>query len=210
MISRALFTGLILAGGLGRRMQFEADDDSGPLEKGLALLHGEPLVAHACRALSPQVAALRISANRQAARYAHHAPVIADDPALGSDLGPLAGVERGLATMDTPWLAVLPVDVLGVPADMVERLAKGAKRAGAAAAYATTRAGGDETRAHPLCMVARADLLDDLRRYLKQGDRKVFLWMQRIGAASVLFDDEQAFDNINTCADLARAGGGRT
>jgi len=209
MISRALFTGLILAGGLARRMQSDADDGSGSQEKGLAMLRGEPLVAHACRALSPQVAVLRISANRQVARYAHHAPVIADDPALGTDLGPLAGVERGLATMDTPWLAVLPVDVLGVPADMVERLAAGAKQAGAPAAYAVTMAGGDETRAHPLCMVVRATLLGDLRRYLKQGDRKVFLWMRRIGAAPVLFEGERVLANINTRADLARAESGR-
>src|SRR5690606_27293541 len=132
MIPRADFTGLILAGGLARRMQGDASGvprhvlahgacGAAAREKGLTLLRGEPLVAHACRALAPQVGSLLISANRHMDQFAQYGQVVSDDVALGSNLGPLAGVVRGLDEASTPWLAVMPVDVLGVPPDMVSR-----------------------------------------------------------------------------------------
>ena len=54
-------TGLLLAGGRGRRM--------GGADKGLLLLDGKPLALHTLRRLRPQVATVLISANRNAAFY---------------------------------------------------------------------------------------------------------------------------------------------
>ncbi|NYT35686.1 molybdenum cofactor guanylyltransferase [Allopusillimonas soli] len=221
-MDRSLLTGVVLAGGLARRMQgggvsVPAPDSSQPAvrgafaqaetmpvsrrEKGLLMLAGEPLVAGACRVLRPYVQTMLISANRETDRYGLHGTVIRDDPALGEDVGPLAGVARALACAQTPWLAALPVDVVNVPVDLVAILAAAARRAGVRAAYVMH--GG---RAHPLCLVARTDLAGDVRDYLLRGDRKVQLWLDRIEALAVPFSaDSDAFFNINTPVDLQRA-----
>ncbi len=219
MIPRTAFTGLVLAGGLARRMQGAGSRRppdqvnqhsalpgfSAETEKGLALLRGEPLVAHACRALASQVDSVLISANRHTEQYARYGQVISDDPVLGNDLGPLAGVAQGLATITTEWLAVMPVDVLGIPADMVARLADGATQHGAHAAYAVNAVGQSE-RAHPLCMIVHRSMAADLQAFIQAGDRKVFMWMSRISAVPVRFEsNEQAFANINTLDDLEKA-----
>src|SRR3546814_18963902 len=96
----------------------------------------------------------------------------------------------------TPWLAVMPVDVLNLPVNMVARLAGAADAAGALIAYASTAdpdldvdsaaagpgAAGLKGRAHPLCMVLHASLADSLRNYLLAGARQVQLWQTRHGS----------------------------
>ncbi|KAA0890101.1 molybdenum cofactor guanylyltransferase [Pusillimonas sp. ANT_WB101] len=225
MIPREHLTGLILAGGRASRMQptVAGSAPSGrlvrhgprgglspempaansgivPIEKGLALLHDEPLVAHARRFLQGQVSRVVISANRSVDAFARYGEVITDDAEIGPDAGPLAGIYSALVRIDTPWLVVTPVDVINPPEDLVPRLADAIARKVAQAAYATT------TRSHPLCMMVHADLAPSLRSYLLGGDRKVMLWLERIGAVSAPFDmGEHAFANINTLADLQHA-----
>ena len=53
-------TGLILAGGLARRMQGERSG----VDKGLVDFRGEAMIAHVVRRLAPQVQSLLINANR--------------------------------------------------------------------------------------------------------------------------------------------------
>jgi molybdenum cofactor guanylyltransferase len=60
--ARADLTGLVLAGGQGSRM--------GGVDKGLQLLHNQPLALHAAQRLAPQVGPLLISANRHHSHYA--------------------------------------------------------------------------------------------------------------------------------------------
>ena len=55
-------TGVILAGGLARRM--------GGVDKGRQLLDGKPLVEHVAARLAPQVGTLLINANRSQSDYA--------------------------------------------------------------------------------------------------------------------------------------------
>lgn len=213
MTTAASMTGLILAGGQARRMQDGASAQAPSrrgqeqamrmaptIDKGLLDLCDEPLVAHARRFLAPQVRALLISANRNEPSYARYGDVIGDDAALGTQLGPLAGIERALRIIDTPWLVVLPVDVVKLPQDLVTRLSAAVQDAGPLIAYAST-----PERAHPLCMVLHASLADSLRRYLQAGDRKVQLWQARHQAVAVPFDGPGLFFNINTPEDLRYA-----
>ena len=58
----AAITGLVLAGGQGRRM--------GSVDKGLVLLHGRPMVQHVLERLAPQVDDILINANQHADEYA--------------------------------------------------------------------------------------------------------------------------------------------
>ncbi|NYT43728.1 molybdenum cofactor guanylyltransferase [Alcaligenaceae bacterium] len=202
MIDPAVATGLILAGGRARRMQSPLFAGAGTAEeKGLLMLNGEPLVAHAHRFLAPRVGTVLVSANRHQERYAAYGKVISDDQSWGDDAGPLVGVATALRHIDTPWIVVLPVDVIRLPLDLIGRLAQALDQSAALIAYATTA-----TRGHPLCMVVHASLMSSLGDFLSGGDRKVGLWQALHQAVPVLFpDDAHAFFNINTPDDLAYA-----
>ena len=64
-------TGIVLAGGMGRRM--------GGIDKGLVELGGKPMVAHVLARLVPQVGRVLINANQNPDRYALLGfPVVAD------------------------------------------------------------------------------------------------------------------------------------
>ena len=195
----AMLTGLILAGGQARRMQSQGMS-AGHIDKGLLDWHGQPLVAHARHALAPHVQTVLISANRHAQQYAAYGHVMADDASLGMDLGPLAGVERALALAQTPWLMVLPVDVVNLPPGLVTQLLAAVNAQTAPVAYACTA-----ERVHPLCMVLHVRLAASLRDYLMAGGRKVLLWQEQHQAVPVLFRGDDLFFNINTPQDLAYA-----
>src|SRR5260370_8402334 len=73
-MERDLTLGLILDGGLARRM--------GGADKGLVALAGRPMLAHLIERLRPQCGALALSANGDPARFRSFGlPVLADDPA---------------------------------------------------------------------------------------------------------------------------------
>lgn len=181
-------TGLVLAGGQGSRM--------GGRDKGLQLWRGEPLVQHALRRLRPQVGRLAVSANRHLDDYrALGVPVWADT--LPGFAGPLAGWLSALQQCETPWLVSVPCDTPGFPADLVARLSVALESEGATIAVAASATG-----LHPVFCLLSRDLADDLRRYLQAGQRKVQGWTLQQRCAVVAFDDEAAFRNFNTPADL--------
>ncbi|MDQ1345497.1 MAG: molybdenum cofactor guanylyltransferase [Pseudomonadota bacterium] len=110
-------TGLVLAGGRALRM--------GGAAKGLAQLHGQPMIAQVIARLRPQVAGLMLNANRP--DYAAFGlPLVAD--VVPDYAGPLAGVHAGLLACPTPWLVTVPCDAPFVPTDLVARLAAAASR----------------------------------------------------------------------------------
>ena len=193
-IAREAITGLVLAGGLGRRMSA----DGRGTDKAMVPFRGRPLLAHAIERLAPQVGTLLINANRPAADYAAFGvPVVAD--AVGGFAGPLAGLHAGLAVARTDWVVTVPCDSPLLPLDLVERLAAAAASHGARLAVA--RAGG---QAHPVFALVDRSLGDDLHAYLRGGGRKIDAWYARLPTVDVPFDDEAAFGNINTPDDLRR------
>jgi molybdopterin-guanine dinucleotide biosynthesis protein A len=182
-------TGLVLAGGQGRRM--------GMVDKGLVELHGKPLVAHVLARLAPQVGALIVNANRNVERYAALGhPVVGD--AIGGYAGPLAGLHAGLLATSTPFVATSPCDSPFLPSDLVARLA-GALDATVDIAVARTF-----DQPHPVFALVRRDVLPHLARFLDQGGRKIDAWYASLRLTEVAFDDEaDAFRNINTPQELA-------
>ena len=164
-LDRTQITGLVLAGGLARRMQGPADQP--PVDKGLMPLRGRPLVAHAIDRLKPQVGGLLINANRNQADYARlGAPVVPDQ--VGGFAGPLAGLHAGLTASTTAWLVTVPCDSPDFPEDLVARLHAAAIEAGADVAVAKTGA-----QPHPVFALVRARLLPDLTAFLAGGGRKI-------------------------------------
>jgi molybdenum cofactor guanylyltransferase len=189
MIAREDITGIVLAGGQGRRM--------GSVDKGLVELDGRPLVAHVLERFAPQVGTVLINANRNAERYAALGPrVIAD--ALTGYAGPLAGLHAGLSAATTPYVATAPCDSPFLPADLVARLAAALQDARASLAVART---GDQP--HPVFALVRRDVLAHLSAFLDGGGRKIDLWYATLPVAEVAFTDVAAFRNINTAEELA-------
>jgi molybdopterin-guanine dinucleotide biosynthesis protein A len=192
MIPAHDITGIVLAGGQGRRM--------GNVDKGLVELDGRPLVAHAIERLAPQVATIVINANRNAGRYAGFGyPVVAD--AIGGFAGPLAGLHAGLGAATTPFAVTCPCDSPHLPEDLVARLtaAFDAQRIDIAVARTFDQP-------HPVFALVRRSLLAHLVRFLEDGGRKIDAWYASLPVAEVSFDDEaDAFRNINTPAELARS-----
>lgn len=188
-------TGLVLAGGRGRRM--------GGVDKGLRTFLGKPLVQHVIERLRPQVATLLVSANQNLESYARFGyPVVSDD--IGGYAGPLAGLQAGLARTQTPLLATAPCDSPCLPADLVDRLHAILLSKAAQLAVART---GDQPQ--PVFMLCRREVLPSLEHYLAGGGRKIDAWYASLAVVEVPFDDEaEAFANINTLDELDAFGKG--
>jgi len=185
-------TGIVLAGGQGRRM--------GGVDKGLVELDGKPMVQHVIERLSPQVDGLVINANQNAERYAAFGyPVIGD--AFTGFAGPLAGLHAGMSAADTPLVATVPCDSPFLPRDLVRRLHDALHEANAELAVARTH-----DQPHPVFCLARRALRAHLETYLQGGGRKIDAWYASLRTIDVAFDDEaDAFRNINTRDELDAA-----
>lgn len=182
--------GVILAGGLGRRM--------GGVDKGLQLLRGRPMVQWVLERFTPQVDELLINANRHVEEYSGFAcPVIGDR--IAGFAGPLAGLHAALAATALPFVATVPCDSPFLPADLVARLKAALMKH--QADLASVRALG---QAHPVFCLCRRNVLLRLTAFLESGGRKVEAWQATLTAVEVNFDDQaQAFSNINTREELA-------
>jgi molybdopterin-guanine dinucleotide biosynthesis protein A len=191
-IADAEVTGVVLAGGQGRRM--------GGIDKGLVELAGAPMVAQVLARLAPQVGAVLINANQNLDRYRTFGhPVIED--AVGGFAGPLAGLHAGLTHASGELVVTVPCDSPFLPVDLVARLRAALDREGAQLAVAKTF-----DQPHPVFALVRRDVLPDLAAFLAAGGRKIDAWYAALRVVEVVFDDEaDAFRNINTADELAAA-----
>jgi len=183
-------TGLILAGGQGRRM--------GGVDKGLQPLRGRPLVAWVLDRLKPQVTEVIVNANQNQAEYAQLGCRVVGDE-IGGFAGPLAGLHAGLKANVHPFLVTVPCDSPFLPLDLVARLHAALVANHADLAVAKT---GDQP--HPVFSLVRESLAGHLEKFLAGGGRKIDAWYAALKVVEVPFDDEaDAFSNINTPEELA-------
>lgn len=182
-------TGVVLAGGQGRRM--------GGVDKGLQPLRGRPMVEWVLERLEPQVQEVLINANQNLERYAAFGHRVVPDRVSGF-AGPLAGLHRGLAEASHDLVATVPCDSPFLPTDLVARLHDALEAAGARIAVART---GDQP--HPVFALCRRDLHAHLADFLASGGRKIDRWYGSLAVVEVAFDDQpDAFSNINTREEL--------
>ena len=186
-----LITGVILAGGQGRRM--------GGVDKGRQALRGRPLLAWVIDAFAPQVSELLLNANQAPLCYAEFGlPVVADR--IPGFAGPLAGLHAALTSANHPLIATVPCDSPFLPHDLIARLFSALQSASADLAVARTF-----DQPHPVFCLCKKELLPDLTSFLANGGRKFNQWYARLNAVEVAFDDEAAaFENINTRDELSR------
>lgn len=194
MIERSDITGLILAGGLGRRMSTDGQGTN----KAFTLFDGRPMIEHVIERMRPQVGNLMLNANQDLSRFeALGLPVVSDQ--IEGFAGPLAGLHSGLSVATTPWLVTCPCDTPFIPADLVDRLADALADGRDDLAVACT---GDQ--AHPVFALVNCRLLENLTEFLSSGGRKIDAWYAPLRVVQVDFGDEGPFRNLNTPADLAR------
>ena len=181
---RDAITGLVLAGGLARRM--------GGMDKGLVELAGRPMIEHVLHALRPQVGPLLINANRNVDRYAAYGfPVVSDT--LQGFMGPLAGVLAALQRLATEFLVTVPCDAPLVAPDLVGRLHAACVANDADVAVAT-----DGRRQQPVFLLLRAGTAPSLDAYLSGGGRKIDTWFAGLRLAEAdLSDALDTFVNVN-------------
>jgi len=191
--------GVILAGGQATRM--------GGGDKGLLTLGGQTLLARVIDRLEPQVGSVALNANGDAARFADlDIPVLPDS--IDGFVGPLAGVLAGLdwaASQGADTIVTAAADTPFFPCDLVPQLLLRADGMAHPLVLAATPDPKRGTARHPTFGLWPVALRDDLRAALAGGLRKVVLWTDQHDGREALFPDEDAFFNVNTPQDLARA-----
>ncbi len=196
-IAREAITGIVLAGGLGRRM---SDDGSG-VDKGLQPFRGRPMIEHALERFAPQVGTVIVNANRNLERYRSLGwPVVSD--AVEGFAGPLAGLHAAMSQAQSPWVATVPCDSPFLPLDLVARLAEAIERSAAHGERAQLAVARTGAQAHPVFALVERALLPDLQRFLSEGRRKIDAWYAPLRVVEVDFDDASAFRNLNTMQEL--------
>lgn len=193
--------GLVLAGGLARRM---GGGDKARIEIG-----GVTILDRVLATLSAQTTGIIINANGDPKRFADTGCTVVPDNVEGHP-GPLAGILAGLdwlAQQDNgiEWLVSVPGDCPFLPDDLVEKLHAARRRKGAGVPLACARSG--EWR-HPVVGLWPLALREDLRKALVEQDlRKIEVWTARHGIAIADWPVEPVdpFFNVNTKEDAAEA-----
>ncbi|MGD0962147.1 MAG: molybdenum cofactor guanylyltransferase MobA [Methylomonas sp.] len=182
-------SGVVLAGGQGRRMRRQ--------DKGLLQFKGQALVSYALNALAPLTDELMISANRNQEIYRQFGYPVLADSAQTFD-GPLAGILAAMRFASHPLLLVCPCDSPYIQTRYLQRLLT-AINPETDLSYAD-----DGLRIHPVFMAVKINLRENLNDFLENGDRKIQTWIRGRQSVPVDFSDApEIFANINTPEQLA-------
>jgi len=191
--------GLVLAGGLARRM--------GGGDKALIHIGEATILERVLARIAPNCAGIVLNANGDPTRFARFGlPVISDD--VAGFAGPLAGILAGLDWAasyepDIDWVVSVPGDCPFLPRDLVQRLHAARRDAGSPLACAQSGAWR-----HPVVGLWRVALRHDLRHALVDEDlRKIEVWTARHGVALAEWPAHPVdpFFNVNTPEDVAEA-----
>jgi molybdopterin-guanine dinucleotide biosynthesis protein A len=191
--------GLILAGGLARRM--------GGGDKGMIRIGGQTILERVLERLTLQCSRIVINANGDPSRFAFAGlPVVSDN--ILDFAGPLAGILAGLEwtaanAPETKYIASAPADCPFLPRDLFERLEDVRARENKPLACAKS---GDWR--HPVVGLWSVALREDLRHALMvENLHKIEIWTARHGVAIAEWPDQpiDPFFNANTPEDIKRA-----
>ncbi len=182
-------SGVILAGGLARRM--------GGIEKALVEFRGETLLSHVIKRVQPQVKTLYLNVNKKLEQYQKFNLSILEDEKKGF-LGPLAGILTAFNKIETHYLLVVPCDAPFVSLNLAETLFKEMQYQNALGAVVH-----DGERLQPTFLLLHKQLRNDLEIYLNNGQRSIELWLERHLIAKVDFSSQlDDFISFNTFEEL--------
>jgi molybdenum cofactor guanylyltransferase len=182
-------SGVILAGGLARRM--------GGIEKALVEFQGETLLSHVIKRVQPQVKILYLNVNKKLEQYQEFNLPILEDEKKGF-LGPLAGILTAFNKIETHYLLVVPCDAPFVSLNLTETLFKEMQYQNALGAVVH-----DGERLQPTFLLLHKQLRNDLEIYLNNGQRSIELWLKRHLIAKVDFSSQtNDFISFNTFEEI--------
>lgn len=182
-------SGVILAGGLARRMHNQ--------DKGLVRFKGQVLISYAIKAMTPLVTELLINANRHHDAYQQFGLRVIADQTDQFD-GPLAGILTAMLAAKNAVLLVMPCDSPLITTVHLERLltARALEDSDVAVAF-------DGARLHPVFLAIKTHLSPHLQAYLDRGERKLEGWLRQHNWVTVDFSDvTEVFVNLNTLEEL--------
>ncbi len=193
--------GVILAGGLGRRM--------GGIDKCLVTLNGQVLLSLVIDRLREQVSTIALNANGQVDRFDGFGLTVIEDTFEGN-VGPLAGVLAGMdwaAAYGASTIVSVASDTPFFPIDLVARLEAESTNMKTPLVLAVTEEADQVRRRHPTFGLWSVSLRHDLRQSLESGLRKVVRWTDLHDCREAVFlgSEVESFFNINTPEDLVFA-----
>ena len=196
--------GIILAGGLSRRM--------GGGDKGLLMLGKTSIIERVIDKILPQVGSLAININGDSSRFPdYQLPIIPDS--IKGYLGPLSGILAGMEWAfknGNRYIATVAADTPFLPDDLIKRLHAMVKSKNLNIGIAASRIlSGDDVFIHPTFGIWEVALKDDLRDALANDTRKIMFWAKKFKLDYYYFDTSDKlsdpFFNINTPDDLEEA-----
>ena len=196
--------GIILAGGLSRRM--------GGGDKGLLMLGETSIIERVIDKILPQVGSLAININGDSSRFPDYKlPIIPDS--IKGYLGPLSGILAGMEwafNNGNRYIATVAADTPFLPDDLIKRLHAMVKSKNLNIGIAASRIlSGDDVFIHPTFGIWEVALKDDLRDALANDTRKIMFWAKKFKLDYYYFDTSDKlsdpFFNINTPDDLEEA-----
>lgn len=188
MISEPI-SGIILAGGLSRRMEGK--------NKALIQVDNKELISYIIEQFHPQVNELLINTNQEHQLFQSLGfPLIADE--FADNPGPMAGIHAGLMKMKHDYLAVVPCDCPCFPADLVSRLYKSISNSDTMLAVAF-----DGEQIQPTFCLVHKNYVDSLADAICRQQNKLSQWLIQNDAIKVHFNVQTpVFFNINRHSDL--------
>ena len=196
--------GIILAGGLSRRM--------GGGDKGLLMLGETSIIERVIDKILPQVGSLAININGDSSRFPDYKlPIIPDS--IKGYLGPLSGILAGMEWAfknGNRYIATVAADTPFLPDDFIKRLHALVKSKNLNIGIAASRIlSTDDVFMHPTFGIWEVGLKDDLRNALANDTRKIMFWAKKFKLDYYYFDTSDKlsdpFFNINTPDDLEEA-----
>lgn len=176
---------LVLAGGRATRMN--------GADKGLALWHGQALIAHVIKRLG--ISDIVISCNRSFSEYQRYGRVVADRN--DAFAGPLAGMAAGLPLCRHEWVVVVACDMPCLPTNLQDQLWQARDH------DQPLVVAHDGEHLQPLALLVHQTLAPDIAAAVADGRFAVHQWIKRQPHAIAHFNDRDAFRNINTIEELA-------
>lgn len=183
--TREKLSAIVLAGGLGRRMD--------GLDKGLLQLNGVPLIQHVIDRIKPQVDDIVISANRNIGTYRDTGCAVIPDASSGFS-GPLAGIAACLPHCLHDCVLVVACDMPELPHDLAERLE--AHRGDRDIVIAST--GGQPQ----LALILRRQLAASIDEHLALEQHSLMEWVRSQDSCTLEFAEDRCFLNVNRPQDL--------
>ncbi len=185
---------VIMTGGKSRRMNNK--------NKSFIKLNDIPLITYAIKSISLQSNFIVINANRDINRYNEFGYDVVSD-SIKDYPGPLAGVLSGMdwilnSHLKCKWLFTAPTDAPFIPNDIIERLYFSCNKNDKYISLSKSRG-----IVHPVFALWNVLLVEDLRKSINKGTRKVEDFTINYNPSIVEFSgDIDPFFNINTQEDL--------